>query len=309
VYGGLTELVYMPEYGVGYFFSINSRSVPAFKKIGEMLRAYITRNLTRPPVPAAAPLPANAAEYVGWYESDSPRIELDGILNHLLPFHLGRSTRVHFQDGKMLLTYTTGVTTGLTETFVPVSGMQFRKMPEKESPDPIASIILLNPNAEGTFIQLGEFGETWKRLPTWLAITQIALSTYVYLAMVSILVYAPFWILGGLVRLRRHPAERGMKVWPLLAVLCLIGARIILAQADADIFGRLDHLTVWSLGVFLLSVACAWASVAGIIAWWRAPRQETRLGVRIYSMIISLALLVATTYLAYWEVIGLSTWR
>ncbi len=37
-------------------------------------------------------------------------------------------------------------------------------------------------------------------MPTWLAMTQIALYTYVYLAMVSILVYAPVWVLGGLIR-------------------------------------------------------------------------------------------------------------
>jgi len=307
--GSLTELAYMPEYGVGYFFSINSRSVQAFDKIGEMLRAYIARNLTRPPVPAAEPLPANAAEYEGWYEFDSPRMELNRSLNHLMPFHLGRSTHVHFQAGKMLLTSTTGLRTGLTETFVPVAGMQFRRVPEKGSPAPIAGLILLGPNGEGTFIQLGESGETWKRIPTWLAMTQIALSTYVYLAMVSILVYAPFWILGGLVQQRQRPAERGMRVWPLLAVLCFIGTRVTLARASTDIFGRLDHLTVWSFSVFLLSVAFGMACLAATIACWRAPRQETRPGVRIYSTFVSVALLIATTYVAYWEVIGLCTWR
>jgi CubicO group peptidase (beta-lactamase class C family) len=306
--GGLTELAYLPEYGVGYFFSTNSRSFETFKKIGEMLRAYITRNLTRPSVPAAAPLPPNAAAYEGWYESDSPRVELNRFLNHLLPFHLGRSMRVHFQDGKMLVTYTTGVRTSLTDTFVPVAGMQFRRVPEKEPVSPIASAILVDSNAEGTFIQLGEFGDTWKRLPTWLAMTQIALSTCVYLAMVSIVVYAPFWLLGGLVRRRRRPAERGMKVWPLLAVVCLIGAHITLGRAGTDIFGRLDHLTVWSFAVFLLSVASATASLAGTIACWRAPRQETRRGVRIYSVIVCLALLIAATYVGYWEAICLRTW-
>ena len=38
--GGLTDLSYMPDYGVGYFFSINSESGDAFEQIGKAVRAY-----------------------------------------------------------------------------------------------------------------------------------------------------------------------------------------------------------------------------------------------------------------------------
>ncbi len=73
VNGGLTEMSYMPEFGVGYFYSINAGNGGAFGKIGDAIRAYITRGLTRPPLPAAAQLPANAQQYAGWYEPASPR--------------------------------------------------------------------------------------------------------------------------------------------------------------------------------------------------------------------------------------------
>jgi hypothetical protein len=300
--GSLTELAYMPENGAGYFFSMNSRNIQAFNTLGDMLRAYITRNLTRPPVPGAAPLPANAAEYEGWYEFDSPRVELLRALDHLR-LDLGRLTQVHFQAGKMLFTHTAG----WTETFVPVAGMQFRRVPDKESPPPVASVILVGPNEEGTFIQFGESGQTLKRIPTWIAMTQFALFRYLRLAMVSTLVYAPFWILGGLVARRRRPAERGMRIWLLVAVLCLIGISVTLARAQ--FLGGLDRLSLWSSAVFLLSVALGLASLAGTIASLRAPRQGTRLGVRIYSMIVCVPLLIATSYVAYWELIGLRTWR
>jgi CubicO group peptidase (beta-lactamase class C family) len=73
--GGLTEMSYMPECGVGYFYSINAANGVAFAKIGDAIRAYVTRGLTRPAVPATAQLPANAQEYIGWYEPSSPRSE------------------------------------------------------------------------------------------------------------------------------------------------------------------------------------------------------------------------------------------
>src|ERR1035441_7262302 len=74
--GSLTDMSYMPNYGVGYFFSINSESGDAFEKVGKAVRAYITHSLQKPVVPPVAQLPVNAADYTGWYEPDSPRTEL-----------------------------------------------------------------------------------------------------------------------------------------------------------------------------------------------------------------------------------------
>ena len=98
VNGGLTEMAYMPEYGVGYFYSINSGNGDAFDKIGKAIRAYITRELTKPTVPAVGALPADADSYTGWYEPDSPRVQLFYFFERLLGM-----VRVHFADGKMLI--------------------------------------------------------------------------------------------------------------------------------------------------------------------------------------------------------------
>ncbi len=83
VEGGLTEMAYIPEYGVGFFFSINSGNISAFGKIGDAIRSYITRGLTKPVVPAARPLPVDAAEFAGWYEPDAPRNEMMHFLERL----------------------------------------------------------------------------------------------------------------------------------------------------------------------------------------------------------------------------------
>ena len=84
VEGGLTELSYLTDQGVGYFFSINSGNGDAFDKIGNAIRAYMTRNLAKPPLPPETALPANASDYAGWYEPDSPRVELFRFLERLM---------------------------------------------------------------------------------------------------------------------------------------------------------------------------------------------------------------------------------
>ena len=300
VEGGLTEMAYMADYNVGYFFSINSGSGDAFEKVAKAIRAYVTNKLQKPPVPAAAPLPAGAGEYAGWYVPDSPRVELTHFLDRLLGV-----TFVRVKDSKLLLDHLGA----WNDTYVPVTEMQFRHLPKKndDPPDPVATLELLTPNQDGRFIEAAP-GATMKRIPAWLAITQILLTVFVVLAMVSILLYAPFWLLGGISKKRRRPAERGMRLWPLISVLSLIAFVGIVILCSEDLINRLGNLTGWSVAVFVTTVVLGIAALASAISSWRAPAKTVRRGVRRYSLVVALALLIAAAYLAYWGIIGLRTW-
>jgi hypothetical protein len=134
------------------------------------------------------------------------------------------------------------------------------------------------------------------------------LAVFVVLALISIIVYAPFWILGGLMKELRRPAERGMRIWPLVAVLTLIAAVVIVMFSAADFIGRMGNVTAWSVSFFLATILFAVATLASVVALWRAPEHGVRLGVRRYSAMVTAALLIATLYLAYWGIIGLRTW-
>ena len=127
--------------------------------------------------------------------------------------------------------------------------------------------------------------------------------------MVSIAVYAPFWLLAGLSKERRRPAERWMRLWPLLAALSLAAEIVLMRLSGGDALARLGSLTFWSGGIFLGTVAFAVAAVASGIAWWRARGRAVRSGVRAYSLLVTLALLIAVAYFAYWGMIGLRTWN
>jgi CubicO group peptidase (beta-lactamase class C family) len=299
VNGGLTEMAYMPEYGVGYFYSINAGSGGAMNKIDKAIRAYITRSLQKPPVPAAAQLPANVGEYAGWYEPASPRNQFSYFLERLLGI-----SRVRFEGGKLMLS-------GLGEmnrVYVPVSGTQFRSVPKKDSADPIATLALIAPNAEGRFAQIAGGMYTLKHIPTWLAIAEIALVAWFLLAVVSILLYAFFWIIGGFFKKRRRPAERAMRLWPLIAVLSLMAFVGLVILSGSDGIARLGNLTFYSFGIFLTTLIFAAASLASAVALWLARKKEIRRSVSWYSIAVTSALLIAAVYLAYWGVIGIRTW-
>lgn len=297
VEGGLTDMSYMPEYGVGYFYSMNSGSGDAFEKIGKTIRAYVTKGLQKPALPPVASLPANAADYAGWYEPDSPRVELTHFLERLTGL-----SRIQFRDGKM---FTTSLGTR-NDQYIPVTGGQFRHVSKKDPPAPIAEFALLSVNPEGRFAQDG-FQNTMKQIPGWFAISELVLTGFVLLSILAIVIYAPFWILGGLSRRRRRPAERGMRLWPLIAVLSLIAFVAIFALSGDDLIERMGSLTVWSFTLFAVSWFFAIAVLASLFSVFRASG-EVRPGVRRFSIVVTTALVLATAYLAYWGIIGIRTW-
>ena len=297
VEGGLTDMSYMADYGVGYFFSINSGNGDAFEKIGKAIRAYITHKLEKPALPAVASLPANSADYAGWYEPDSPRVEMAHFLERLAGLSL-----VRFRDGKLIVS-------NLGEQrdeYVPVAGMQFRHISKKDPPAPVATLELLTPNEEGRFLEMNT--AVMKRIPAGVAIGEILLTVFVFLSMIAIVIYAPFWMLGGLSRRRRRPAERAMRIWPVIAVLSLVSFVVIFSLSSGDLIGRMGNLTVWSFGLFLTTLMFGLSALACAIAVRRAPEEGVRRGVRRFSLIVATALMIAALYLAYWGIIGLRTW-
>jgi len=120
-------------------------------------------------------------------------------------------------------------------------------------------------------------------------------------------IYAPFWILGGLSRRRRRPAERAMRVWPLIAVLSLIAFVVIFTLSTDDLIERMGNLTPWSFGLLAMTLVFAIAVLASLISVLRAGG-EVRRGVRRLSIVVTAALVIAAAYLAYWGIIGLRTW-
>lgn len=304
--GSLTAMQYMFNEGIGYFYSLNSDNRKAFDKIGKIIRTYITHQLQKPFLPAEVPLTEKTNTYTGWYETNSPRLELFHFLERLFGL-----TYVHFKDNKLILN-----SLGEKKTFIPVKDTEFRYAPTNEYPDTLPTLKLLSPNVEGQFLQLSLglrnpdlLHITMKRIPTWLAIFEIIIMTFVLLTFMLTLVYMPFWILQDL-RKKYSSAEHSIQVWPMVAMLSLLFIVLIfiLSNDVGIIISRMGNLTVWSFSVFLATIVFAVASVFSIIALCRTHKAEVRNIIYIYSTMISIALIISTAYFAYWGVIGLRTW-
>jgi hypothetical protein len=184
--------------------------------------------------------------------------------------------------------------------------MQFRQVPKEDPPSPEPTLILLSPNSEGRFIQTEQ--STMKMIPAWQAILEIVCVILVLLSLISVIVYAPFWLLGGISTRRRRPAERPLRLWPLLAVLTLFAIVGIFILCSDDLIQRWGNMTVWSLSIWAATLFFLVTALAGVFVSWRRLEEGVRPGVRHFSQIVSLGMLIVAGYLAYWGIIGLRTW-
>ena len=171
--------------------------------------------------------------------------------------------------------------------------------------EPIATAALLAPNSEGRFAFLGG---TVRRLPTWLALAEIALVFWFVLALAAILLYAPFWIIGGFFKKRRRPQERWIRLLPLIAALSLLAFICVFIAASSDVLTRLGNISFYSVALFLTTLLFGLCSLGSLLALWRARNQPIRAFVRWFSIAVTSALVIATAYLLWWGVIGLRTW-
>ena len=291
VEGGLSELAYLPEHHVGYFFSINGDRGEAFEEIGKQIRLFLEKELPRPVFAPPPPPSATDARFAGWYLPDSPRNESLAFLENVLGVH-----RIHFRDGKLVLSPVLGE----ERIFLPAGGGTYRE--EKKG----APALALVDTEEGLVAQGGSW--TFRKTGAFRAIASIGLTAAFLLVVVAVLLFALVWIPRWLFRRMRGVPNLHLRLLPLLAVLSFLGACLAMALSDEDLIPRFGAPTPWSIAFVAGTWAFALFSAASFLALLAAKRQGMNRAAWLHAVVVSLLLAIGALYLAWWGVIGWRPW-
>jgi len=290
--GGVTEMAYLPEAGIGYAYMINATNGEAFSRIHKLITAYLTRDLASPPLPPPVAVETSlVAPYTGWAEPANPRTQLTYFLDRIQ-----RLARISLRGRNLVV----APLQGNTQTFVPVTARLWRGVKQ-----PVATLALISDQRDGRFVEAD--GPMYRLIPAWEAYAEIGGGLLVMLLLASTVVFALYWIPALLIRRRSQP-HMSVRALPLLASLTLAAASTVFVRAASDAIHRLGAVTPWSVSVFLLTILFAVLSLAALIQAWRARRWEIRRGVWIHSLLAGAACTAMAIYLASWGIIGLRTW-
>jgi hypothetical protein len=294
--GFLSRYIYVPEAGAGYFFSINASgsSGRAMRKIDELLYNYVTRGVQSHQEPSQKLAPA-ASEWAGYYEPRAPRQAITRYLETLLG---GQFVRV---DDDAI-----GVrpVLGASKKLVPVGVNLFRT--EKgaaagtvftaDGTDNVVMIAAILPNPIPVYFV--------KTNPIW-PMTRLVLILGASLTMLTSVIFALVWIPRRVFGRMKGVAHLSVRILPLLATLSL---PIVFAIALTSAPVYLARPGFVSITFFLGTIAFAVLSVASLVVALISTRWPINRGARIHSILVAIACVGMTGYLAYWHQLGLRLW-
>lgn len=301
VMGGLADMDYLPDYGRGYAVMINSGNKKALSQIAKLVSQYVIRDLTPPPLPPAAPVPAELQRhYAGYYQGINPFMQLFYPVERLLNIR----RLVFATNGLSITTYDLH-----HEQWVPVTERLFRK--ENQS----AATLALLPDADGKTLIQTEFG-TFKKvsaLRVWgqrVAIGLIALLT------LSSPLFTLVWGLRKLCGRLHDAGPLSVRVMPLLSAVLLMALFGFLATAlwtlvFGDLIGEIMTWGVPSLftvSIMLLTIAFPVAAAASLYVVHRERHAAMNRMAYWHSVLVAAAMAAVAIYMGYWGLIGLRLW-
>jgi hypothetical protein len=96
-----------------------------------------------------------------------------------------------------------------------------------------------------------------------------------------------------------------VRVLPLLAVLSFLGFPFFANGLNGAAIGTLNF---FRFGIFLATLLFPLFSVLGLVMALRVPKEEINRGVRLHSLLVSIACCVMAVFLATWGLIGIRLW-
>ncbi len=290
--GGLTEMAYLPDYGRGYAVMINSGNGNALRRIADLVRQRITRDLTPPALPPAASVPAELQQhYAGYYQGISPRVQMFYPLERLINIE-----RLVFTAKRLSIT-----TYNLHhEQWVPMTERLFRK--EDQS---VATFALL-PDAGGETLIQSDW-DTLKQVSALRVWGQRAAIGLILLLMLSSPLSTLVWVLRKVFGKLRNAGPFSLRIMPLFSIT-LLAAFIGLFAIKKDDIWTMGVCSLVTVGIMLLSIAFALAAAASLFIVYRQRSAPMNRLSYWHSVLVAAAVAAVAIYMGWWGLIGLRLW-
>lgn len=280
---------YFSDLGVGYVMLINGDyTFRGYFQIRSLLYAYLTRDRTPAPAPAASNTERPGARF---FALANPNNEFFGFIDRAIGGYHVAETSVGLRITAL---------SGADLELVPAADGGYRL------PKECGSSVRFTTNADGTPVLLMSFGYAEAGSPWFAQLRYWALG----LTMVLLKV-APLWAAAVLLFAaikRRRPAAPSLILWPAIAGLsCYAMPRLLDTSFFSGVIGKVHPLTVALCGFTLLFAIASTASLVCVLRWSTRP-DRPRMKALIFPAACAIAFFSLTIWLGANGWIGIRTW-
>ncbi len=292
--GFISTYRYMPEQNWGYVVLLNSAgSGEALENSNHLAIDFLAKDFPKPYKPVVSMAPNELQAFAGFYAQRAPRDQMLAFLDDL-----AGGIRIRVLGGQL----TRSSMFGKPQPLLPAGKNLFRGEKEPEA----TTIFFSGEGGKAALTSMGDDTVSYAERvsPVW-PYTRVALLVLCALLMLSSLAFALVWMvrkLIGKMKGVRHLSVRGV---PLLAALCFLGIPFFANALNGAAIGALNFFT---FGIFLATILFPLLSLLGLVLALRVPKEEIHRGVRLHSLLVSLACCVVAAFLASWGLIGIRFW-
>jgi CubicO group peptidase (beta-lactamase class C family) len=294
--GFISSYRYMPEQNWGYVVLLNStQSGEALRDLNRLAIDFLSRDFPKPQQPAVS-IPARELEkFAGYYAPRAPRSQLLSFVDGL-----AGGLRIRVTHGQLMRSGLFGKPD--PEPLISLGKNFFRGEKEPEATwifitDGAGNMIVSNQGMDGF-----SYGERANIAWTYAEIASLVLCVVL---MATSLLFAIVWILRKLFGGMKDVQHLAVRAIPLLATLCFMALVFCVTRLGGPDTGK---FTVWTAGIFALSVLFPLLSLYGLFLAVRVPKNEVHRGARMHSLLVALACCVVTIFIASWHLIGIRLW-
>ena len=290
--GAMSELAYLPEYGIGHVFFINSNNQKAFSQISNLIRDFETQALV-------SDTPTNEPAYQGdlnfrngYYVLTNPRYEGGRYLYRL--FHIYR-----FEVVQNIIVKS-AILPGRKTRFYPVSDSRFRT----EKSDKISLVRTMDPLV-GEVLHYGDL--VLKPIPGFVVFGQlvIAASWFGLMAIgILLLIVTSFRYLIG----KSSRKTLAVQIWPSITTLIFFLGSVLLINGHRHHLESVAEPGILSLSILLISVLYALGALWSLLVIIKRRNQKIGNLVLWPIALLSGLHLFTAVYLVWFGVIPLVTW-
>jgi hypothetical protein len=292
--GFLSSYRYMPEQDWGYVVLLNSTgSGQALENINRLAIEFLSRDYPKPYKPVTTLAPAELQSFAGFYVQRAPRSQMLAFLDDL-----AGGIRIRAIGGQL----THSSMFGKPDAMLPAGKSLFRAEKEPEG----TTLFFADEGGSMAFSSMGDDGVSYAvRISPFWPYTRLALLVLSGALMLSTVPFALIWLALKLIGKMKEVQHLAVRVVPLLAVLSLVAIPFCFNALHGSAIGTFNFFTV---GIYAATILFSLLSLLGLVLALRVPKAEIHRGVRIHSLLVSLACCVVLLFFASWDLIGLRLW-
>jgi|HubBroStandDraft_6_1064221.scaffolds.fasta_scaffold32801_2 CubicO group peptidase (beta-lactamase class C family) len=292
--GFISTYRYMPEQNWGYVVLLNStQSYQSILDLNALAIDFLSKDFPKPQQPAVSIPAADLEKFAGYYAPRAPRSQFLSFVEDLTG-----GLRIRVINGQL----TRSTLFGKPEPLLPVGKNFFREEKEPEATSVFITDSSGNLALSGQGLEGFSYGERTSIAWTY---ARIALLILCVVLMATSLLFAIVWVLrkvfGGMKEVK-HLAVRAV---PLLATLAFCGLVFCFTKLGGADTGK---FTLWTAGIFILSVLFPLLSLWALFLAIRVPKTEIHNATRLHSLLVALACCILTVFIASWHLVALRLW-